>query len=503
MPTAPLSLVGIDFTYPSLSTPLFRDLSLNVLIGFTGVAGANGAGKSTLLQIAAGVLQPDSGVVVRPGKAVYCAQRTDAPPADFQAFLDDTGGHVYALRDRFGIEWDWLERWHTLSHGERKRAQIACALWQEPTVLALDEPTNHIDHEGRRLLLDVLSEFRGIGLIVSHDREVLDELCYQCLWVDSGSAQVYAGGYSQMQETRAIESETMARVRDKAVRQRDAIKREEVARREQSLRAHRARSKRRLDRKDHSAKAAINARINTDSKDGNRLRQIEGRVKRAEAAVAGAQVRKRRRVGIELPGAVCKRDFLFRIEGGELGIGGGRVLHHPKLQMRPVDRIAVMGPNGSGKSSVLAFVRDHLNIEPEHVIYLPQEISVARGAEILAQVKELPKDRLGQAMQVIDRLGSNPSALLDSEKPSPGELRKLLIAQGMTQQPYLMILDEPTNHMDLPSIEALESALADCVCGLLLVSHDAWFLRRLTTMSWTIDTRHAAVPNLVIRSGTL
>ena len=503
MPTAPLSLVGIEFTYPSAPTPLFRDLTLSFPVGFTGVAGANGAGKSTLLQVAAGVLRPDAGVVVPPGKAEYCAQRTDAPPAEFQVFLDDTGGHVYALRDRFGIEWDWFERWDTLSHGERKRAQIGCALWQEPAVLALDEPTNHIDQEGRRLLLDVLSKFRGIGLIVSHDREVLNELCSQCLWVDSGSVQVYAGGYSKMQEARAIEFETMARARNKAVRQRDAIKREEVARREQSLKAHRARSKRGLDPKDHSAKAAINARINTDSKDGNRLRQIEGRVKRAEEAVTEAQIRKVRRIGIELPGAVCKRDFLFRIEGGELVIGGGRILRYPELQMRPVDRIALMGPNGSGKSSVLAFISDHLNIEPERVIYLPQEISAPRSTEILAQVKELPKDLLGQAMQVIDQLGSNPRALLDSEKPSPGELRKLMIALGMTKNPYLLILDEPTNHMDLPSIEALEGALADCVCGLLLVSHDVRFLQRLTTMRWAIDVRHAASPEVVIHSGAL
>ncbi len=89
-------------------------------------------------------------------------------------------------------------------------------------------------------------------------------------------------------------------------------------------------------------------------------------------------------------------------------------------------------------------------------------------------------------MTAVSRLGSRPASLLGSDEPSPGELRKLLLGLGIARQPYLIIMDEPTNHLDLPSIECLEEALADCPCGLLLVSHDKQFLKRLTRIRWHI-----------------
>ena len=89
-------------------------------------------------------------------------------------------------------------------------------------------------------------------------------------------------------------------------------------------------------------------------------------------------------------------------------------------------------------------------------------------------------------MTIVSRLGSRPTRLLESKQPSPGEIRKLMLATGISNKPHLIIMDEPTNHLDLPSIECLESALLDCPCGLLLVSHDNRFLTRLTKINWHI-----------------
>jgi ATPase subunit of ABC transporter with duplicated ATPase domains len=96
-------------------------------------------------------------------------------------------------------------------------------------------------------------------------------------------------------------------------------------------------------------------------------------------------------------------------------------------------------------------------------------------------------------MTVVSRLGSRPAGLLDSSEPSPGELRKLLLGIGIARHPYLIIMDEPTNHLDLPSIECLEEALAECPCGLLLVSHDRQFLQGLTRIRWNITPLPAGV----------
>ena len=105
---------------------------------------------------------------------------------------------------------------------------------------------------------------------------------------------------------------------------------------------------------------------------------------------------------------------------------------------------------------------------------------------ILDKVRALPNQQLGQAMNLVSRLGSRPHRLLESSQPSPGEIRKLLLALGMARTPHLIAMDEPTNHLDLPSIEALEDVLAHCPCGLLLVSHDQRFLARVSATPWHI-----------------
>ncbi|MBN1214556.1 MAG: ABC transporter ATP-binding protein, partial [Candidatus Lokiarchaeota archaeon] len=116
----------------------------------------------------------------------------------------------------------------------------------------------------------------------------------------------------------------------------------------------------------------------------------------------------------------------------------------------------------------------------------PQEIPLERSQQILNEALALPNEKLGHLMTIVSRLGSLPQRLLESTEPSPGEFRKLLLALGMTYQPHIIIMDEPTNHLDLPSIECLEQALSDCPCCLVLVSHDRYFLEKLTEQRWEI-----------------
>ena len=161
---------NVSFAYDRATQPLIADLSVHFNLGWTGIVGANGVGKSTVLKLATGGLEPQKGRVIIPEFAIYCQQRTDDAPDQLSDLIQAVTGDAFEIKGRLGLEDDWLERWATLSHGERKRAQIAVAMWKNPQVLAVDEPTNHLDLEAQELLFDALSIFRGVGLLVSHDR---------------------------------------------------------------------------------------------------------------------------------------------------------------------------------------------------------------------------------------------------------------------------------------------------------------------------------------------
>jgi macrolide transport system ATP-binding/permease protein len=160
----------------------------------------------------------------------------------------------------------------------------------------------------------------------------------------------------------------------------------------------------------------------------------------------------------------------------------------PELLVTPDDRIALTGPNGAGKSTLIRHIMQHLMVPAEKIVYMPQEIDRETSRQVIAEVRALPREKVGQVMTAVSCLGSRPQRLIETEEPSPGELRKIMLAVGMTRQPQLIIMDEPTNHLDLPSIECLENALApdQCPAGLLLVSHDLRFLNRLTQTRWII-----------------
>lgn len=503
--SALLVLRDIEFAYDGMTSPLLSGLSVQFSTGWTGVVGANGAGKSTLLKIAVGEISPQSGSVQRQGHALYVAQRTDDPPESLEDFFwaPDAAG----LKSRLRIGDDWIEagRWATLSHGERKRAQIAVALWLEPAVLALDEPTNHIDAEARWLLVEVLRDFQGVGLLVSHDRDLLDELCTHCLMVDPPGAVMRPGGISEaleQQETeeRAVQNESDA-LRHAATRLRAEAQRRRVMADQKAASSRASRSKK-IPAHDHDGRAMRNLAKLTgrDAWAGKLAGQMTRRAGKVEAQRTALSVKKRYETGIWVDGAsFLPRDFLLRLPAGELPLGGveadgtesaetpgtqGRVLRYPDLSIGGTDRIALTGANGLGKSTLIRHVLRHLSVETEKCVYVPQEISAEESRLLLERIKNLPNDERGRVMTTISRLGSRPARLLESALPSPGEVRKLLLAVGIVRGPHLIIMDEPTNHMDLPGILCLEEALADCPCAMLLVSHDRRFLEKITHQQW-------------------
>ena len=479
---------NVSFTYSRAVHPLICNLSVHFNPGWTGIVGANGVGKSTILKLATHHLQAQQGDVLLPEVAVYCGQRTDDAPDQLCDLIHAIKGEASRIKGRLGVEADWLERWDTLSHGERKRAQIAVALWRKPQVLAIDEPTNHLDVQAQELLAAALSTFHGVGLLVSHDRRLLDDLCHQCLFVDPPDALLRPGNYSHGLRQAEKDEITVRKQRRQAEYDVKRLKREADKRRDAAARANRKRSKNRLALKDHDAREKINlARVTgKDGQAGKRLNQLGGRLFQAQKKMDRVKVKKTYKTGIWMPGAKSNRQTLFSLSAGALPLGGDRWLHFPDLTMKPDDRIGLTGPNGSGKSTLIRHIMPSLNLPTSHVTYLPQEIDRDASQDIMMQARDLPGEQLGKMMTVVSCLGSRPHRLLESATPSPGEIRKVLLATGIVNAPHLIVMDEPTNHLDLPSISSLEQALRDCPCGLLLVSHDRRFLSALVHKRWHI-----------------
>jgi macrolide transport system ATP-binding/permease protein len=491
---------NVSFTYEAMSTPLLANLSASFPRGWTGVAGANGAGKTTILKLATGLLKPSAGCVRLHGEALYCAQRTDEVPDSLDRLICGTDRTACELKGRLAIGKDWVERWDSLSHGERKRAQIGVMLWLQPAVLALDEPTNHIDAEARSLLVAALRKFDGIGLLVSHDREILDSLCDQCLFLDPLRAIMRPGNYSLGRVQAAREDDTARRKRDLASQNLARLKAEAHRRAARARVADSKRSKASLDRADRDGRARIDlARVTgKDGQAGRLARQMRTRLNIARQQEQGILVRKTYELGIWVSGEFSRRDALFRLSAGALTLGSDRQLHYPDLMMSPRDRIGLTGANGSGKTSLVRFLLSWIDLPAEHVTYLPQEIDAQSSRTVLDEARRLPPEALGKLMTVVSRLGSRPARLLESPEPSPGEARKLLLGLGIARHPHLIIMDEPTNHLDLPSIECLEEALDGCPCGLLLVSHDLRLLGRLTRIRWDIAAKAGGTPGSML-----
>jgi ATPase subunit of ABC transporter with duplicated ATPase domains len=421
-------------------------------------------------------------------RIVLCPQTVDRPGgAPARAEADDRVAH--RLRAALGLDPDELARWGTLSPGERKRWQIASALHEEPDVLLLDEPTNHLDAAGRALLLDALRAFRGVGVVVSHDRELLEALAARTARLEAGALRAYDHGYGA---ARALwEGE-----RREAWDRRDAAQAE--ARRLHSLvvearrdveAAHRSRSLHGVIRHDHDARTLGRRNLAewAARRHGADVRRLSSAASRAEEAIEDAPALRELGRSVFVGWERAARPVLLALEEASLRAGAAEVLRDVRVAVRREDRIWVQGANGAGKTTLLGALLGRATLPPERLLHLPQELAPGESARLLAAVRDLPADVRGRVLSLVAALGSDPARLLASAEPSPGEARKLALALGMGRHAWALVLDEPTNHLDLPTIERLEAALAAYPGALLLVTHDARLAERCTTARWRVE----------------
>ncbi len=482
-----LMLSGVTYAYPSAIDPILNNVTVTFPRGWTALLGDNGCGKTTLARLACGQLRPDSGSVTRGLVCAYVAQDADEPPEGLTDFALDYGRDARRLRETFRIEDDMPWRFHELSFGERKKLQVAVALWGSPDVLVADEPTNHLDADARAELARALGSFRGIGILVSHDRELVDLLAERCASFEPGGVVVRPGGYSAAHAQAERERAAVAAARQSARRELARLSAETHGRAHEPARADVLRSKGRVDPKDHDAKGRINLARFT-GKDGHAGKlsvQMDARLAAAQERLAAAHVHKRYDGDLWVDAEPSPRKTVLHVSATEIPCGPDGTLKIPELWVGNADHVGVVGPNGAGKSTLLAHLRA-LMADDLAVLDIPQELAPGARDEAVGRVAALSPAERGRVLSTVAQLNSEPDRILEGGRTSPGELRKLLLAEGILRHPALIVMDEPTNHLDLHSTEALERALAAYPGALVLVSHDRAFLAACTSRTWEV-----------------
>lgn len=499
------------FSYPTSSVTLFDGFNTQFASGWTCVAGSNETGKTTLLNLIQGVLEPSSGKISIDGKTVdvsYCEQECVLLPENAYSAFWDSDNSVRKFFSLLKITEDYFERWETLSGGEKKRVQIACALAEQKNVLLLDEPANHLDESSKELILSALEAFTGIGIVVSHDREFSDKLCSSTLYLyreeneiaggrECVCGKMYQANLSKTIELRKNESsaflaewnlanaatqkaKTLVDVWERKAAQSD--KRLSMAGREKSD----------GDMKGKRNRAVISGK---DRGPGDVKSAFESRMQQSQENLSSLAKPLARKEGFSIKSDA--KDFvpkvLIHLDEQKIVVGT-YTLSIPEINVERTSKIALTGVNGAGKT---LFIKTLLKNAPENkkgIFYLPQEIDSIEEENAIRKFQESTSDVKGEILSTLYRLGSEPKALIATEnlvkdkiKISPGELRKLMISEAVVfseqegiENLRLLILDEPTNHMDIVSIRALEEAFKNLSCALIVISHDSIFLSELT-----------------------
>ena len=486
MARAPLlQLNGISLTFGG--EPVFDNLDLVVQEGErVALVGRNGSGKSTLMKVMAGLVEPDRGdVILPPGQSVgYMEQDPDmsgfATLGDFAAHGLAPGEMYRVERAGEGLKFDPARPVGTASGGERRRAALAALMARDPDLMLLDEPTNHLDIEAIGWLERELAASRAAVVMISHDRAFLRALSRATLWIDRGMVRRQDKGFGAFEDWR------------------DTVWAEEDV------------ARHKLDRKIKAeARWAVEGISARRKRNQGRVRALQGL--RAERA---AQIKRQGTAAMALESGPKSGKLVIEAKDISKAYGEKLILRPFSLRVQRGDRVAFVGPNGVGKTTMLRMLLGQE--EPDSgTVRLGTGLEVAVFDQTRAQLDPDmtlwdsltgdPDMRVsGKADQIMVRghpkhvVGYLKEFLFDERQArapvralSGGERARLLLAKLMAQPANLLVLDEPTNDLDIETLDLLQELLDGFDGTVLLVSHDRDFIDRVaaTTIAMEGDGR--------------
>jgi len=488
MARAPLlQLSGISLTFGG--NPVFAGVDLVIQPGDrVALVGRNGSGKSTLMKVMAGLVEPDAGArILSPGTTVgYMEQDPDlsgfATLGDFAAATLPPGEEYRVAMVAEGLKFDPATPVATASGGERRRAALARLLAEAPSLMLLDEPTNHLDIEAIAWLESQLGETRSAFVLISHDRAFLRALARATLWIDRGEVRRQERGF-----------EAFEAWRDKVWAEEDEA---------------RHKLERRIKAEGRWAVEGISAR----------RKRNQGRL-RALAAMRedrAAMIRRQGTAAMALDSGPQSGKRVIEARGISKNFDDRAILRDFSLHIQRGERVALVGPNGAGKTTLLRMLTGGLAPDTGEVV-LGSNVQMAvfdqnRAAldpdmTLWESLTGDPEMRVsGKADQVLVRgrprhvVGYLKDFLFDEAQArapvralSGGERARLLLARIMARESNLLVLDEPTNDLDVETLDLLQELLSDYDGTVLLVSHDRDFLDRVASTTIAMEGDGKAV----------
>ncbi|AIT06451.1 elongation factor 3 [Sphingomonas taxi] len=454
---------------------LFRHLDIHIgARDRLALIGRNGAGKTTLLKLIGGLIDSDEGRrVIVPGTRVVLLEQEPslagcATLADYVLGGTDAPERheADAIADQLGID---LSRESTsASGGERRRAAIVRALAQDPDVLLLDEPTNHLDIAAIDWLEDWLGRFRGAFVVISHDRTFLTRLTKQTLWMDRGSirrAEIGFGGFEAWTEQVYAEEERNAQRLDA-----------------------------KLKIEEHWLQRGVTGRRRRNQ---GRLAKLKD-MRAERAAMMGPQGS----ANLVTASDDSKTKVVIDVKHATKSYGDRTIIRDLNLRVTRGDRIGIVGRNGAGKTTLLKLLTGELQPDQGEVKLAKtlDGVIIDQQRSLMAPTKTV-REVLADGGDWIDVLGVRKHIhgylkefLFDPSLAeakvgtlSGGERSRLLLAREFARESNLLVLDEPTNDLDLETLDLLQEVIADYGGTVLIVSHDRDFLDRTVTVTLGLD----------------
>ncbi|PJZ45979.1 ATP-binding cassette domain-containing protein [Leptospira brenneri] len=486
-----ITVQNLSYRYESQSEFLFQDLNLHFGPGWTGIVGKNGTGKSSLAKLIAGELDPDLGTIQGNASVRYVSQDTYIEKEILEEFLYDHSKESGRYKNLLNVFLESPKDYDLLSFGEKRRLILALALSENPEVLILDEPTNHLDSESIQIIRTALSQFQGIGILISHDRSLLDDLVTHCVFLEKNFYLERPGNYTEGK--REMEREARERIHDweMARHERKKLDAELKRRREEASLSHKHRSKKGLDLHDHDGRHKKNlARVTgKDGQAGRLKQQLDKRMEHSERREKEifTKLPEKENLGIVWKSETSKRKQLFFCEDQNLDFGFMSLRLETPMNIQPGSKIAITGKNGSGKSTLLRFLVEDLKQKQIPYLYLPQEFTEEEIQNLQWEFQSRSSEEKAKILSGVHKLGSDPKRVFESERFSPGEIKKIFLSLHLDANPEILLLDEPTNHLDIKSLEALEGSLESLNAALVVVSHDRRFVESVATEEWSLE----------------